>query len=398
MGGPCDRLVPAAVLYDNPQGLSFEEFFARVNFIAENLKPKEGFPDMHYIIENKYAFAAGILHTPHTNEYDLLINSYFDKDLQYHREEFFPQRNNNFIVRKENRKLIDKEIVLDTFSRREGNKENKYICDEPPENYPEEYSGKNIDFLVLKVLESRIEDEGHADEPYFYEKVLVHPVLIEKKEEVFHSDKELIKKYPEYALRNVYDFSVDKGLIYPSNKEEPPVFCWKKKGGKYFLDVKFMLDRLSLDGVYTHTSRTHETSYSHIDRTFDWVHDIHKGGFSLTDLVLTCEAIRKENWKILNYCGVRYELLKFLYSNPDVFERYEKSVLDAELSTLAEKEGKTHFEFLWEYSEMTHKRKFLDLKVARQELDEFVKKETKEKRLRQLEFDKEAEEENKNPF
>ena len=207
MGGPCDKLVSVAVLYDNPQGLNFEEFFSKVNFISKNL---DRMADFSFIRENKYFFAGSVLHIPSTKKYDSLVASYFDKDLQYYKEEFFPQRDNNFIVQKESRKLTGKKIILDTFSRREGNQENKYLHDEPPGNYPEEYFGKNIEFFVLKVLESQVEDEWHADEPYFYEKVLVHPVLTEKREEIFYSEKELVEKYLCYSLENVFDFSVDK--------------------------------------------------------------------------------------------------------------------------------------------------------------------------------------------
>ena len=169
MGLPCDTLIPAAILYDNPNGLSFEEFFSKVNFIAENLKDGDS---TRWIKGNRYAFAGSILHIPLRKEYDLLVNSHFDEDLEYYREEFFPLRR-NFKMLNQRREFVGKEIILEVYSTRRGYQEKDYV-DTSQVKIPEEYSGENIDFFVLDVLQSESSGEKDILEgPSFYEKVLV---------------------------------------------------------------------------------------------------------------------------------------------------------------------------------------------------------------------------------
>lgn len=400
MGGPCDTLVPAALLYENPKGLDFNEFYSK----TKEIHKKISFGDLTFFLENKYSFARSILNHPIKKEHNELMNSYYDNEFNYFTERFFSLGDLKLI--KQQHHLLEEGLKFDItpdFVKRHQKRPHFEDYPYPVGSYlddmdkafwvkgvPEKYK-KNPEVGIqvtskIKQGKPRLVDYDRYEVDQTLEG---RAVLFDTKEENFESAEELAKKYPKYSLENVFDFSLEKGFLYPSNekgtsaglvyKKRRP-FVWNKKGKNYTLDENHMLDNLNPNSVYANDSRNHWSSYSHIDFTEEWKHKGNGGTFSFTDLIVTNEAIKKQNWKLLKYTGNRSELLKFLYNNPEVFAAYEKAVLDTEFSLEAKKQGLTNFEFLRDYHNKTASRKQLDLSVARKELEEHVEKEKEEKR------------------
>jgi hypothetical protein len=413
MGGPCDILIPAAVLYDNPEGLSFEEFYKKVNLISG----KVGSGDIDWWKENRYLFSGQILNLPLTKEYEETEKSNYNTELKYFRERFdglFDMK----VIKKQHTLLEDKVIfnVETDFTPKhhEGYSVGDYL-DETEKTYwakgiPEKYmSDASIEIRITSVIEK--------DEPILvdYEKWEVNqklegiPINFYRSEEKFKDENEVALRYPKYSLNNVYDFSSDSGWLFPSSVEGtkagllrsgPGTFRWNMREGKYFLDKEYMFSHLSPNSVYSRDSQSHWSAYSHIDLSREWIHPENGGIFSFSDLILTSEAIKKENWNLLGYTGNRHELLKFLYNNEDSLCNYENSVLETELYMLAKKSGWTNSEYIRAHMEMCRSRTHLDLEVARIELENFRNKELKTKRKWEEKCKKDRLEEEKNelPF
>lgn len=392
MGGPCDTLVPAALLYENPKRLDFEEFYNK----TKNLNDMIGAGDLHFFLENKYGFAKMILNHPIKKEHNQLVKSHYNKEFNYYDEMFIPSDKLKVIRKQHN--LLEEGLKFDVTAEFVKNHFEGYSVGSHLDNIDKTFWVKGVPEKYKKdpEVEIQITSRIKQGEPYLvdYEKYEVDQTLegrairFNTKEEIFDSEDKLAERYPHYSLENVFDFSLEKGFLFPSCKEGTKAgfgfprgrspFVWRKEGNNYILDKNHMLDNLSPNSVYANDSRNHWSAYSHIDRTEEWNHKNNGGIFSFTDLVMTNEAIKKQNWKLLKYTGNRSELMKFLYNNPEVFAAYEKAVLDTELSLQAKKQGMTNFDFLRDYHEKQSVKKQLDLDVARKELDAHVKKEREE--------------------
>lgn len=124
-----------------------------------------------------------------------------------------------------------------------------------------------------------------------------------------------------------------------------------KKKDKYFLDVNYMLNHLSPNSVYATDAKEHEPGSAQSEQS-SWRHKKYKnqkGIYSLTDLILTCEAIRRGDQKSLSRDGFRNSFFNFIYGNRETLVKYEKAILDNETSQMAIKNNLTHFDFLREH-------------------------------------------------
>lgn len=69
------------------------------------------------------------------------------------------------------------------------------------------------------------------------------------------------------------------------------------------------------------------------------------GDLGYTDLILTCEVIKKKDWRVLQYRGYEH-LDDFLKQNPDSYQAYQKAVWDSHTSLYAKKEKLTNTQLL----------------------------------------------------
>jgi hypothetical protein len=383
MGGPCDILVPAALLYRNSKGLDFDEFYNNIKEISNNI----GSGDIDWGRRNKYIFASQILNFTKKREFKEFEKSNYNSEFGYFRERFIYL--DELEIRKKKHTLLEDKFVFDVDTSFIPNHHEGYSFGDYLEHNKQFFCAKGIpDKYRDPSIKIRINSVIKKEEPVLidYENWTIKqklegiPIKFDISGEIFSNENELVKKYPEYSLENVFDFSLGKGFLYPSTEKGTKAglgyrggcpFVWNKKGKKYVLDENHMLDNLSPNSVYANDSRRHWSAYSHIDYTEEWRHEGNRGVFSFTDLIITNEAIKKQNWKLLRYTGNRSELLKFLYNNPGVFAAYEKAVLDIEFSLEAKKQGLTNFEFLRDYHNKMANRKQLDLNVARKELEKY---------------------------
>lgn len=411
MGGPCDILVPAAILYNNPRGLSFEEFYS----MTKSISNKVGYGDVDWWVKNKYLFAGQILNFPFNKEYEDFQKSHHDKEFAYSKERFFDL--NGLKIIKSSHLLLEEKIKFNVIAdfvpnHFEGYSIGNYL-EHVEKTYwakgvPEKYRGdSSVEIQITSVLDKSepvLIDYGKWE---IKQKLEGRAIRFDVSEEVFENEENLAKKYPLYSLENMYHFSFNSGWLFPSSKEGtkaglssrgPGTFRWKKKKDKYFLDKDYMFNHLSPNSVYARDSQSHWSAYSHIDLTEAWNHPGNGGIFSFTDLILTSEAIRKENWNLLKSTGNRSKLLTFLYNNPDVLFNYETAILETELSMQAKKKGWDNFEYMRRHMEMMKNRQYLDLDLAREELKQYRESELEEKRKRHEEWERDLKEENDLPF
>lgn len=359
MGGPCDQLIPVAILYENPQGLTLGEFQRELTKIVP--KKRNLFMIDSSVKSGKYGLTR-ILNLNETRKYRELKRSFFDSDFKYNKEIFF-NFYGSLAVRQTSHKLIDEgikfNITVDNPFKNEGRKLGDYL-DNTWLDIPEKYQNKGLEFQITEILNTKLDDcknpELNLEGFWIEQEVIARAVDFKIKKEKFNSIASLKKKYPYYSPEEIYDFSSEEGQLYPSCKDEKhasfgrvqDVFKWTKKGGKYFLDINYMLDRLSPNSVYVHDARTHDTGCAQSEAT-NWRHETKHKGYSLTDLVLTCEAVRKGDQKILNHDGFRYGFFDFIYKNRETLAKYEKAILDNETSQIAIKNQQNHFDFLREH-------------------------------------------------
>jgi len=173
--------------------------------------------------------------------------------------------------------------------------------------------------LVEKIIkeESLVEQDEDDEEPtvsgpqYRYTMV-IRPIEKEWDVQKFKSLEELMKKWPQFKVMNKYNFGQETGNFSMAEN-----FIWEQKKGRYYLS-KETYNQIPVSGI------------------------LQKG---YTDLILTAEAIKHHAWKLISYKGLQH-LPRFLEDFPDSYKRYEKAVVDAELSMFAMKKGMTITEYL----------------------------------------------------
>ncbi|MDO8516568.1 MAG: hypothetical protein Q7S33_00425 [Nanoarchaeota archaeon] len=353
MGGPCCQLIPVAILYDY-SGITKEELAYRLDKSIEKLNPIS-LPFTSYP-KGLYG-AAVVLNLKNTERYNNLLKLNWDDDLCYYklREHLFFNNFNdgpNLTIERKSHKILEEGIVLDTMENVsslnifEGYKKGDYI--DYIRNMPLEKKFRGAEFQVTEVLKTEIEEEAF-DSLFVNQKLIARVIEFDTQIEKFNSSEELIKKYPEYAPEEISDFQQEQGILFPSNKRDSDVqFRWIKKEDKYYLDRNYMANHLSPNSIFADDARSHGNGCA--GKEGIWYHKTSRNGtFSLTDLILTAEAIRREEYSVLQYVGFRHNFLKFINSNQKTLERYERAVIDTELSFFAENNRLTNSEFLREH-------------------------------------------------
>jgi len=356
MGGPTDHLVPAAILWENP-GITREEFAELLSDVGGR-KWRE--LDIANNLRSGLYGVAKFLNLPYTKEYKNIRRKNWDDDFKYSRKEeslWFRghfERKGRFGVFRRSHEVVFEDKELEVYGKGDIISEPYEVGDyiDTPWQHSKEYEG--LDLQVVEVLWTREIEERmgeHAD-MHTKQKVKTRGIKFKIEADEFLSIRSLTRKYPEYLPDAMYDFSTESGFLFPfepkgSGREIE--FRWFKVGDRYFLDTRYMLNKIGPNSCYVGDWRNRRG----LGR--GWYHPVRaedRRGFSLTDLVLTAEAIRTRKWKVLGYNGNRRYFSGFMFSSSETLERYEKAVWDNEMSQWAKREGWTNSELLRRRIEM----------------------------------------------
>jgi hypothetical protein len=175
--------------------------------------------------------------------------------------------------------------------------------------------------LVTKIIEEKYhkDEDEFSPGPEYYYKLRVKPIKMNYNSELFESEEELYKKWPQFHPDYKYEWSQKEGKFTTIIRNKN-CFYWINKNGKYYIDEK------SFDIMPASS------------RTSDWI-------LGYTDLILTAEAVKKKAWKLISYRGLKH-LGQFLKDFPDSRIRYERAVWDSHTSLGAKHIGMTVSEFL----------------------------------------------------
>lgn len=129
-------------------------------------------------------------------------------------------------------------------------------------------------------------------------------------------DKESFKKfekdYPNFSPEKIYDFNKESGFLYPYDQ-----FKWIRNDNKYSLDLPFVMNRL-----------------------------LGKNKFSLMDIVLTGEAIRRKKYEVFYYDHSKEKKNKLVSSDQITYAKYSDAVFNMETSYIAKKNKMSTFDYL----------------------------------------------------
>lgn len=172
----------------------------------------------------------------------------------------------------------------------------------------------------------RDEDDWFFDEidpvyQYYYtlELTLAEPIL---KVEIYRTEDELYKAWPQFGPEFKYDFDQPRGQFEVSRTASR--YMWLNQGGRYYFDP---------------------SSFDQMDAGFRTNEDRSYLQYGYTDLIVTAEAIKKRAWKLLSRRG-RDFVRDFFTDFPDSRERYEQAVWDAHTSLAAKKKGMSNTQFI----------------------------------------------------
>jgi hypothetical protein len=390
MGGPCDQLIPAAILYDNP-GLSLEEFSSRLYYAVSSINGGEL---KDYMPFDEYEMGR-LLNLRHTRRYRQVLKYYNDKEFNYIIREFHHYYDKYTV---HNRRLKDislDDIIVHTsqiIMNVKGYYDRAYIkgdhiLSNDYEEDPPTTLGKDDALQAVEILETTTE-QNDPEHNIVKQKIRARALYFECSEEEFPCAEEMARKYPDYHPRKIFEFSQKTGVLHPSERREKNrQFMWKKEEDRYYLDLDFLRANLSPNSLYARDARNHSdgcTGGVH-DR---WYHKDEAGCYSLSDLVLTCEALRRRQWDVFRYVGFRHDFTDFIYSNEETLRRYEQAVFDSETSVFARKQGWTYTELLmnralWRATsqerEMPFKDRVMTYKKWKKEHDKEAERLAKEK-------------------
>lgn len=390
MGAPTDMLVVVATMYDNPQGLTKEQVLDKFNKIK--LKGPLGIRD--YLTTGLQGFSK-LFNLEHTEKYLKNRENYWNEDYKYFskreillRDYFYGvvETSHNSIGKTEmNYESVDSSEFGENIF--EGHKVGEHVWQGhfTEIRVPEEFKDKGYSFIVRKILDNKTEKED------FWAKVNetleVEVVEFDSKKFEFDSLQKLWESYPEYYPENTHNFNQETGFLYPHEaygiKYKNPSFRWIKKGEKYFLDFEHFSKILNANSYFGRDGWNHSGQKN-------------KSTYSLMDIVLTSEAIRRRNWRKLGYNAFFGDNESFIFGNERTLKRYEKAVLETELAVEAQKKGWSNLEFLREYnSRIVHKNK-----VSYEDIKKMFKEENKrrgiEKRKNTIKRKEEEAERDKN--
>jgi len=369
MGAPTDMLTIVAIMYDNPKGLTKEEALEEFNKIK--LKSPLGIGDE---LSSGLQGFARLFNLKHTNQYLKNRKKYWNEEYKYFSKRELFWRNHLYVSEISHKSIGKTEIQYESTDSSEfgenifkGHEVGERVWQGPftEIKVPEKFKNQNYSFIVRKIKNQKviIEDFNLVT---VNENLEVEVVQFDSQTFKFDSFEELWKSYPEYYPENTYNFNQEQGFLYPHRayaiRSERPSFKWIKRGDKYFLD-------------FEHFSRIlNPNSYFGRD---EWKHkkQKNKSRYSLTDVILTSEAIRRRNWKKLGYNAFFGDNENFIYRNEKTLKRYERAILETELSVEAQKKGWTNTEFLREYNSRISNRN----QVPYQDIKRMLKEENKHK-------------------
>jgi hypothetical protein len=346
MGGPCDQLIPAAILYDNP-GLTLEEFSSKLYSAVSRIKRGDL---KSYMPFDEYQMGE-ILHLRHTRQYRQILKFYFDNEFNYTTRSMHHLNGKYHVQNQLIKEITIEDIVVNidylesSYNKVVGYRKGDHIMPTHCSDPPIESQGDNDVLQAVEILETKIE-QNDIDNNIIKQKIRARGLRFEKSEEEFGCNEDLVRKYPEYAPRKIYNFSQKTGILYPSRKLwKESIFMWKKDEERYYLDLAHLSANISPNSLYARDARQHSDGCANgeID---SWYHEGETGPYSLSDLVLTCEALRRRQWDVLRYVGFRHDFTDFIYSNEKTLRRYEQAVFDSETSVFARKQGWTYTELL----------------------------------------------------
>ena len=394
MGAPTDRLVAIATMYDNPQGLTKEEILFKYNNIKlRSLRTGEK------VKSGLYGFSE-LFNLNFSHQYLKNREKYWNKDYKYSSKNFrkgffnIPILSNSLVIEKSYQSIGKTKMQCETTDYSEFGVnlfEGYKIGDHVEKSHsvkiciPDKYKNPKNSFIIRKVLNREIakydvfEDFHNGVE--INEDLEVEVVQFSSKEFEFDSFEKLWVAYPEYHPEKIYDFNQKKGFLYPYKEygegSNSSSFKWIKKGDKYFLDIDNFSRIINANSFFgLETNDPFEVkSWKHFQQG-------NKSKYSLTDIVLTSEAIRRRAWRKLGYNALFFDNRNFIYKNQRTLRRYEKAVLETELIVEAKTKGWTNSQFLREYhSQITNRTK-----TPFEEIKRMLKEENKQRGIERRKY------------
>jgi len=352
MGGPCDQLIPAAILYDNP-GLTLEEFSSKLYSAVSRIK---GGDLKIYMPFDDYLMGE-ILHLKRTRQYRQVLKNYYDTQFNYTTRRMHHAGGKYFVKNAAITDITIEDIIVNTellvntcdkdWAERDY-KKGDHIDLIQCMDLPAGSIGENDALQAVEILKTKTE-QSDPENSIIKQRIRARGLRFKESEDEFGCIEDLARKYPEYVPRKIYDYSQNKGILYPSRKLwKESLFMWKLEGERYYLDLAHLNANISPNSLYARDARQHSDGCANgaIDK---WYHRGETGPYSLSDLVLTCEALRRRQWDVFRYVGFRHDFTDFIYSNEQTLRRYEQAVFDSETSVFARKQG-------WTYSELLRNR------------------------------------------
>ncbi len=321
MGEANAILIPAAILLDNP-GITREEFAELLGKThATNLD----------VVDGKFN---------HTSLYGLARILNLDKTRKYkNRKEYRLDKNGlrlfypSLDVKQRKKKKLWIQPQLNVNCHLENRLEDKVKEDEGFSNYRLEvgdiWRGLFEDdkcALVVDILDELDMRDAHLFDDVgslieFRYKLKIRELEIVRRTDSFSSVDELAEKYPKLGPDYMYDFSKEKGILNCGRAGED-AYRWIQENNRYHLDT---------DYTFRHIPESIRSK-----RTMPW---------GYTDLILTAEAIKHEEWRVLE-SKRNNSLGDFLARWPDSKARYDKAVWDSHMSLFAKQKGLTNSEYL----------------------------------------------------
>ena len=308
MGAPNNRLIPAAVLLDNP-GLSADEFVQALDetrsadsYSCDVRRSWDDFGGDRFEDDRYHRglfVLADILRLKEPQNGRYVRNGHIKEPLPF---EIRPQKRKemwrppSYRFRTHISDLLGPKIVW----------KDRVFFQEPKPGLEipditgmfEEKKYRIAAVLHQKPLVMHL-DKNCKDLTPFKATVIVQECIPVHKEENYDSLPDMIAAHPESDPRTLYDFSQKNGLFPYAFSVGAP---WLQKEGKYYLNT---------DQILKENKEKKELLY--------------------TSIILTAEAIRLKAWNAVCYDGARNEQ-RFLADFPEARERYERAVLHFWLS------------------------------------------------------------------
>jgi hypothetical protein len=366
MGGPNDYLVPAVILYENPQGLTISEFLKK----TQNAVRKRGGSSFNWMLNDKIYGIGRIFNLPTTREYQKIIEESWDDEFDL-RKKHLSQEGRKIRFMQWDYHLTGESIVETTHYdeldvEKEtfwgGYKVKDYLdSSDLKSDLPREYQRSGIELRVKDVLDTStiiLQKNGAKIIQKMNVEIIDNGEIVQE----FDNEKQFLKKYPEYSPERLFDFSQTQGFLFPygdkginSSIGKEKTFRWFRQENKYFLDSVWMMDNLSFDSGAL-ADYSWRARWKKKNSVFSW-----------TDFILTSEAIRMKKKSYLGDNSSDKMILlgrEMLHQNLTTLQRYEKAVFDVEMSRIANDKGITNMEFLRMYSEM-----YINREISQQDFE-----------------------------